>query len=368
MFDRIHLHVGLPKTGTTALQSSLAHAESALAERGALIPRTGRKGAFAAHHVLGASLNPRRSEHGQMSKLFDALSAELAEAQAQGFRSVILSSEEFTNAISDRHSFENMRHFNHLLSKFGKVEIYLYLRPIAEFFESMLLQGIKTLRIPDFEISLPQYIQQRRFFFANLISGLVVLTRGARVSCQVFGGGLDRVDAVASFFDRINIAPPDEGSLSSQSQNLRLSSQRLVILGGLARALRDELGHDCIQTRASFASALYFFKCVSDVTLPARLLSPTAITQAEEAIRAVPKTAMRRAFYSSLSSTPKPIVEIGWSPLSEPELSELGDALQNPRFNRLIPLWNSVRPRLNDACWAFFDNLEAKFDERPDGG
>jgi len=44
MLDRVILHIGTHKTGTTAIQGSLGEASDALLSRGVLYPRSGRRG------------------------------------------------------------------------------------------------------------------------------------------------------------------------------------------------------------------------------------------------------------------------------------------------------------------------------------
>lgn len=105
------LHVGLPKTGTTFLQSSLYHHRGTLARHGILYPITGtaatpelhdgvhERGQCMSHNWLAMALLPHRWQEFDstvqhaMPGLWDALDAELA---ASGAEVAIISSESFS--------------------------------------------------------------------------------------------------------------------------------------------------------------------------------------------------------------------------------------------------------------------------------
>jgi len=99
---RIFIHVGLHKTGTTAVQKFLCdNAERLLRRRATLVPQNGRpwlRGQqMLGHHALAWSLAPRYAPPDWEAQTFDALSANLvAEIDASDAETVLLSSEELS--------------------------------------------------------------------------------------------------------------------------------------------------------------------------------------------------------------------------------------------------------------------------------
>lgn len=90
----LHLHCGLHKTGTTALQAALSSASGALRSHGILYPRSGTpEGTLAQHNLAWEMTRDRRfaPEHGGIGAL-------LVEIEAFEGR-VVLSSEDFEGAL-----------------------------------------------------------------------------------------------------------------------------------------------------------------------------------------------------------------------------------------------------------------------------
>ena len=90
----LHLHCGLHKTGTTALQSALSSASRLLRSHGILYPRSGTpEGTVAQHNLAWEMTRDRRfaPEHGGV----DALLAEIGAFEGR----VVLSSEDFEGAL-----------------------------------------------------------------------------------------------------------------------------------------------------------------------------------------------------------------------------------------------------------------------------
>lgn len=102
MSKRIFIHVGLHKTGTTAVQKFLCdNAERLLRRRATLVPQSGRpllRGQqMLGHHALAWSLAPRYAPADWDAASFDALSANLvAEIGGSDAETVLLSSEELS--------------------------------------------------------------------------------------------------------------------------------------------------------------------------------------------------------------------------------------------------------------------------------
>lgn len=130
------LHIGYPKTGTTAIQRRLLENRIRLADAGILYPST-----FIheyGHHQLPWHLrgDSRRSP-GALADLFDSLDAEV---RASDPDRVILSSEGFVFG-SDPIDVSQ-----HLAARFAPITVVSYLRATASWIESDYNQGVKGHR------------------------------------------------------------------------------------------------------------------------------------------------------------------------------------------------------------------------------
>jgi hypothetical protein len=133
------VHVGTHKTGTSSLQSMLARNDCTLESLGVFIPRSGRTDrASAGHHNIAWELggNPQ----------FDPIAGTFAdlidEVAACGVPSVCISSEEFEFLFEDQHALTL------LLDGFAAIgyetKIILYLRPQADYLESLYAEIVKA--------------------------------------------------------------------------------------------------------------------------------------------------------------------------------------------------------------------------------
>lgn len=94
-YDRIVLHIGRQKSGTSVLQRTLSDSEAALAAAGVTYSKIGRKGV--AHHPLAISLAHRGPADTRSGAAAGRVVAEVAEALATGTGTWLFSSEAFQN-------------------------------------------------------------------------------------------------------------------------------------------------------------------------------------------------------------------------------------------------------------------------------
>ena len=127
---RLFLHVGLHKTGTTAVQKFLASNAATLAEQGVLYPSAGRE--KSAHHLIGRDLWLHSGQEGTLLPLVEEL-------RDSSLGNAIVSSEHLEYLSSDA-QFECLR--NHL-EPFD-VRIVVYLRRQDHFLASSYAQDVKV--------------------------------------------------------------------------------------------------------------------------------------------------------------------------------------------------------------------------------
>jgi hypothetical protein len=118
---RIILHIGLYKTGTTAVQKFFTRNRAALARRGVLYPESYTK--FDAHHPLPWALGVGHRDKDSSMPAEEVVRAILHEADAAGAETVILSSEEFINL----EAAERLAKLKRLFDPHA-IEVLIYLR------------------------------------------------------------------------------------------------------------------------------------------------------------------------------------------------------------------------------------------------
>ena len=136
------VHVGTHKTGTTSLQVLLASNDHALQRADVFVPQTGRiSTASAGHHNIAWELanDPQFDpQHGTFAGL-------LREAAAANASTVCLTSEEFEFLNFDEAALKRMR--DGLLAIGYKPKIILYLRPQADYLESLYAEASRVWNI-----------------------------------------------------------------------------------------------------------------------------------------------------------------------------------------------------------------------------
>ncbi|MGG5808014.1 hypothetical protein [Falsiroseomonas sp. CW058] len=235
---RFHLHVGMPKTGTTSLQQRLHSSASDLAARGVLYPPGWRNEEGIAHHMLGARLLAEGLAEA------DGLAAEVVQAvTGTGAGHVVLSTESLTNLISsDR--VRILDRFTHALSAAGQVDMVICLRRIDEFFESMYLHSVK---VGETRESFDEYLARRDRWAESFFGALCALEqlRSCRIRPVVYRRGSDVVGGVLAALE----VPPDavapEETARAANQKLSLKVQACLlhlpdIAAELGKPLRRE--------------------------------------------------------------------------------------------------------------------------------
>lgn len=127
----IVLHIGMPKTGTSALQHSLMQ-RSREKVPGLLYPAIGRDGAVA-HHALARTIDKRGADIAEVHAL--------VEMGTEATVPMVLSSEAFNN-VHPRTILDLVTR----LEAAGEVRVLLVVREMASFLESMYLQSTRTGR------------------------------------------------------------------------------------------------------------------------------------------------------------------------------------------------------------------------------
>ncbi|WP_428311554.1 hypothetical protein [Hydrocarboniphaga sp.] len=166
---KLIVHIGAPKTGTSAIQHFMLRNREALARQGVLYPQGGML--KSAHHLIGAAIHPLRSKRlGSSSReevLATAIHAIHDEIATQQPHTLVISTEYLWGKLS-------AANVNRLLAAFPgwRVHVVAYLRRQDLLAQSLYVQAVKT----GTPLSFPQWVDtaidsgKAGFFFHEVLS------------------------------------------------------------------------------------------------------------------------------------------------------------------------------------------------------
>jgi hypothetical protein len=203
VLERIVFHIGMHKTGTTAIQVSLGKAYDSLLSRGILYPRAGRVG-------------PGHAQVARDLMRTDAPAAELPshlgildEVRTAGPATLIVSSEDLLGVRSPR-PVEWARHLCEELQP-ARVDVLGYVRPQWDQVESLYAAWVRTGRSwAPFDQVLETMMVDRRFDYLETFSSWRQAF-GDRLELRPYGADvLVGGDAVTDFWSSVGLGTPTE--------------------------------------------------------------------------------------------------------------------------------------------------------------
>lgn len=154
----LYLHIGMHKTGTTALQKFFALNEEVLAAHGICYPKEGRAKTPLAHHDIANSLKGPPFPIRQPDKSVDEYRSGIRDC-FDYFPGVLLSSEifmRFVPAFRD-HLDLDLSNLAPLISAADQVKVIIYLRRQDDYLESFYSQEIEH----DLHTNFPDFVSNR---------------------------------------------------------------------------------------------------------------------------------------------------------------------------------------------------------------
>lgn len=228
----VYLHIGLHKTGTTAIQDVLKKNKQALATKGYLIPETGY--VWGAHYQLSWALledNPSWYPVARQSpeSLYAKLRNEIKKSSCQ---KIILSSEEFSflGVKSDESMLEELKH---LLGNVD-VKIVVFLRDQAAYADSFFHEEVKSFSERFDCSSLDAFVDGIK----GLLDYKLVLNRWEKVFgkhnliVKTYGDGKHGApfDSVREFFDTIGVHMDfEESTISNPRMDVEHAAIKKII-------------------------------------------------------------------------------------------------------------------------------------------
>jgi hypothetical protein len=138
---KLIVHIGAPKTGTSAIQSFMLRNRDALAGQGVLYPQSGML--KSAHHLIGAAIHPLRSK-----RLGSAPRDQVLATAIAGIRQEIALHSPETLVISSEYLWGKLsaNNIQRLLSHFSdwSLNVVVYLRRQDLLAQSLYVQAVKT--------------------------------------------------------------------------------------------------------------------------------------------------------------------------------------------------------------------------------
>ena len=169
----LYIHCGLPKTGTTSIQTSLTSRREELRTIGYSYPSVGLSAVGNAHHNISLEILNRPDfapERGGVGELLRDLE------RVDRPPNVVISSENFVNCISRIPQGDNrfVEFVRAAMERNDRVRLIFMFRRFARFFESMYLQRMKTGR-PNSKV--PEFVFECKQWTKSILNALSALSR-----------------------------------------------------------------------------------------------------------------------------------------------------------------------------------------------
>lgn len=215
---KLFLHVGLPKTATTSIQSFLAKNDEALARKGWLYPKAARQ--HEAHHVIGGFFRQDHVNWIQRSDPVETKKALLKEVDESGCENVIMSTESLASVPRTAEKMEQIKEY------FSDFEVHpvFYLRRQDLLFEALLRDNMKIQAKSCRKVA---YFERNKSWLDHYewLSLWGKAYGNDRLRVSVFSKGGGRVEVERMFAEKIGlefdpafkITPPQNTTLSRDS-------------------------------------------------------------------------------------------------------------------------------------------------------
>lgn len=242
---KVFLHIGMNKTGSSALQRYFSQNKEILGDLGVLWPDFGLGEGH--HYTLSTTLgfgdpNAEGQDEASRHSLRAALDGEIAKC---GARTVVISSE----------SFVKRRDLSALSDFFEGLDTYVvaYLRRHDAWWPSLFAQAIKTVSKPPWRRNFQSYYEFQRkresqyFAFGELFDDMSGIFGRDRIIACPYERGQNQPNLIAHFLDQIGeprlagLVPPSEERVNAALSVRSLSLIDLVQRADIPSESKDQI-------------------------------------------------------------------------------------------------------------------------------
>ncbi|QYK43061.1 MAG: hypothetical protein KF887_08185 [Paracoccaceae bacterium] len=291
---RVLIHLGMPKTGTTALQNALRRLTDRTAPH-VIYPTYARDSRWA-HHQLAEDLRAHLNAGGEPEVHAAGLVTDLLGLpRYRGDCTAVYSSEAFAN-LCGHATAPMLRRWLATIRGAGRLMPVIYLREMTAFLESMYLQ---SARFGNAGTSFEDYLAPRPGWFRNLCLGLTgLVAEGVEVAFAGKG-----YDILAEFDRRLMLAEGTLRSVSGPALNVRPGYKVQTILTHLPRVEeRLRFGID----RHAFLKTAAGKQAIPGDTAAYSLFTPAGRRQAKARFDAIAAEAGLIGYVQAFAGEPPP--------------------------------------------------------------
>ena len=193
----LSLHIGLPGTGTTSLQTVLEGSAAVLAEAHTVYPDRWRDWGGLAHHELASSLLAGENAPAVQDDFLRYLGATRSQ------RSIVISTEGLSNGLTPQ-KFPLFRSFLRACASVTPVRLVLTLRRYDAFVSSMYQHQLKWGQAPNPDID--RYAALRQSWISGVFKTLGDLRRDGDVASLILVPYVEGADSIALTLDALDLS------------------------------------------------------------------------------------------------------------------------------------------------------------------
>lgn len=240
MAKTLYLHIGIPKTGTSAIQNFFYLKREELKSYGLLYPKTASSGLGTEHYLLSDALGFRKKHrvdtHGkELTSIAQSLEKEINEASVH---SILFSSECFYIPAD----IEPVKVF---FSDY-EVRIVIYLRRHDTWWQSAYSQTVQTVKTPPWNRSIESYInfskkRPQRPSYKALVDRWACVFGKENIIVRPYEAQQNQPDLIADMLSAINMqaAISLKSAMEVESKNQSLPYYKLCLIDIYQRANID---------------------------------------------------------------------------------------------------------------------------------
>lgn len=191
MVEKIVLHIGATKTGTSAIQSAMVQNRAALLAQGILVPESRREDKAEEGRVTGGNCRPIHKFSSKYAAAPNAAARELTQALDELFSESSARTVLFSSEALGAYDADVLASLKKVLSKYcDRFQIVYYVRHLADHANSQYSEKVKRRQ---FARSLHQYCRRYKAPFKTCVQTYEAVFGADAVNCVLYDDVRDRL-------------------------------------------------------------------------------------------------------------------------------------------------------------------------------